>query len=167
MTRLAPLLCCLLAAASAEAREPGRVISGRVIYRVPAGPPVPSPWTLHPVLSRPTPLLAVSDRDATDGGTTAEFFARLTDLGFTCVTREPPRRRLRRTEVFCARGEEWFGYAGGWPKGGGVFTVDRVRVGHQGSAELLGGAHVGSHIRDLAGTIEQQQVVTTQDTAVR
>src|SRR5215207_9909553 len=84
MTRLAPLLC-LLAAASAEAREPVRVV-----YRAPAGPPVPSPWTLHPVLVLPTPLLAVSDRDTTDGGTTAEFFARLTDLGFACVTREPP-----------------------------------------------------------------------------
>src|SRR5215207_7105219 len=114
MTRLAPLLC-LLAAASAEAREPVRVV-----YRVPAGPPVPTPWTLHPVLALPTPLLAVSDRDTTDGGTTAEFFARLTDAGFACVTREPPRRRLRRTEVVCARGEEWFSYAGGWPQGGGV-----------------------------------------------
>src|SRR5215203_2110638 len=98
MTRLARLLC-VLAATSAEAREPVRVI-----YRVPAGPPVASPWTLHPVLLLPTPLLAVSDRDTTDGGTTAEFFARLTDLGFGCLTLAPPRRRLRRAEVVCARG---------------------------------------------------------------
>jgi hypothetical protein len=54
------------------------------------------PWTPHPVLSLPTPLLAVSDRDTTDGGTTAEFFARLTGLGFACLAFEPPRRRVRR-----------------------------------------------------------------------
>ena len=168
MTRQATLLCCFLAAASAEAREPGRVISGRVVYRVPAGPPVPSPWTLHPVLSLPTPLLALSDRDTTDGGTTAEFFARLTDAGFACVTREPPRRRLRRTEVVCARGEEeWSSYAGGWPKGGGVFMVDRIRVGRGGSAALLGGAQVGAHLRGVLGGAEPQQVVSTQDTAIR
>ena len=158
MTRLAPLLCCLSAAASAEAREPGRVI-----YRVPAGPPVPSPWTLHPVLSLPTPLLAVSNRDTTDGGTTTELFARLTDLGFACVTREPPRRRLRRTEVVCARGEDWFSYAGGWPKGGGVFIIDRIRVGHGGSAELLGGAHVGTHVRGVLGGVEPQQATSLRE----
>src|SRR5215207_3555015 len=124
MTRLAPLLC-LLAAASAEAREPVRVV-----YRVPAGPPVPSPWTLHPVLSLPTPLMAVSDRDTTDGATTAEFFARLTDAGF----------------------------AGGWPKGSGVFTVDRIRVGQEGSAALLGGVQVGGHVRGVLGTAGPQQI---------
>ena len=167
MTRLAPLLCCFMAAASAEAREPGRVISGRVVYRVPAGPPVPTPWTLHPVLSLPTPLMAVSDRDTTDGATTAEFFARLTDAGFACVAREPPRRRLRRTEVVCARGEAWFSYAGGWPQGGGVFTVDRIQEGCGGSAALLGGVHVGGHVRGVLGTAGPQQVVTTRDPAVR
>ena len=134
---------------------------------MPAGPPVPTPWTLHPVLSLPTPLLAVSDRDTTDGGTTAEFFARLTDAGFACVTQEPPRRRIRRTEVFCARGEEWFGYAGGWPKGGGVFIVDRIRAGREGSAALLGGAQVGGHVRGVLGTAGPQRVVTIQDPAVR
>ena len=152
-----------LVAAAAAAREP----AARVIHRAPAGPPVPSPWTLRPVLFLPTPLLAVSDRDTTDGGTNAEFFARLTDLGFACVTREPPQHRLRRTEVACARGEEWFGYAGGWPQGGGVFTVDRIRVGREGSAELLGGVQVGGHVRGVAGAIEPQKVVTTQDAAVR
>ncbi len=51
MTRLATLLLCLFgAASSAEARGPVRVL-----YRVPAGPPMPSPWTLHPVLLLPTP----------------------------------------------------------------------------------------------------------------
>src|SRR5215211_9074393 len=136
MTRLATLLCLLaVAAASAGAREP----SARVIYRAPAGPPAAIPWTEHPVLSAPTPLLAVSDRDTTDGGTTAEFFARLTDLGFACLAFEPPRRRIRRAEVVCTRGEgNMFGYAGGWPKGGSVFIVDRIRVGREGSAELLG-----------------------------
>ena len=89
MTRPAILLCLLAAAAaSAEAREPVAV-----------------PWTEHPVLSLPTPLLAVSDRDTTDGGTTAEFFARLTDLGFACLAFEPPRRRIRRAEVVCTRGD--------------------------------------------------------------
>jgi len=161
MTRLARLLC-VLAATSAEAREPVRVI-----YRVPAGLPVASPWTLHPVLSLPTPLMAVSDRDTTDGATTAEFFARLTDAGFACVTREPPRRRIRRTEVVCARGEDWFSYAGGWPKGSGVFTVDRIRVGQEGSAALLGGVQVGGHVRGVLGTAGPQQIVTTRDTAVR
>src|SRR3712207_2305490 len=100
MTRLATLLCLsALAAAPAAAREP----AARVIYRAPAGPPMAIPWTEHPVLSAPTPLLAVSDRDTTDGGTTAEFFARLTDLGFACMVFEPPRRRFRRAEVVCAR----------------------------------------------------------------
>src|SRR5215213_2190628 len=165
MTRLATLLCLLASvAAPAAAREP----VARVIYRVPAGPPMASPWTLHPVLLLPTPLLAVSDRDTTDGGTTAGFFARLTAIGFTCVTREPKRRRIRRTEVFCARGEEeWFSYAGGWPKGGGAFVVDRIRAGREGSAELLGGAQVGGHVRAVLGTAEPQQVVTVQATAVR
>src|SRR5215212_12210932 len=128
MTRLATLLCLLAAAAtSAEAREPP---AARVIYRTPAGPPAAIPWTEHPVLSAPTPLLAVSDRDTTDGGTTVEFFARLADLGFACLAFDPPRRRLRRAEVVCARGdgEAWFGYAGGWPKGAGVFLVDRIRA---------------------------------------
>ena len=60
MTRLATLLCLLASvAAPAAAREPFRVI-----YRAPAGPPVASPWTLHPVLSLPTPLLALSDRES-------------------------------------------------------------------------------------------------------
>ena len=167
MTRLATLLCLLaLAAASAQAREPG----ARVRYRTPAGPPAAIPWTLHPVLSAPTPLLAVSDRDTTDGGTTAEFFARLADLGFACLAFEPPRRRLRRAEVVCARGdgEEWFGYAGGWPKGGGVFIVDRVRAGRGGSAELLGGAHVGAHVRGgLGGAEPPEPVMTMRDTSVR
>jgi hypothetical protein len=163
MTRLATLLC-MLAAASAQAREPGRVI-----YRVPAGPPAASPWAWHPVLSSPTPLLAVSDRDTTDGGTTAGFFARLTGTGFTCATQEPPRRRLRRTEVFCARGEEeWSSYAGGWPKGGGVFMIDRIRVGREGSAALLGGAHVGAHLRGVLGGAEPpERVLTMRDAAVR
>ena len=94
MARLAILLLLLATAASAEAREP----AARVIYRTPAGPPAANPWTEHPVLSAPTPLLAVSDRDTTEGGTTAEFFARLADLGFTCLTFEPPRpARMRST----------------------------------------------------------------------
>ena len=139
-----------------------------MIYRVPAGPPAAIPWTLHPVLSAPTPLLAVSDRDTTDGGTTAEFFARLTDLGFACLAFEPPRRRLRRAEVVCARGdgEEWFGYAGGWSAGGGVFIVDRIRAGREGSAELLGGLHVGGHLRAVLGGPEPERVMTVQATAV-
>ena len=102
MTRLATLLCLLaVAAASAQAREPG----ARVRYRTPAGPPAARPWTEHPVLSAPTPLLAVSDRDTTDGGTTAGFFARLTDLGFACLAFEPPRhdeRVLARLPVVAA-----------------------------------------------------------------
>jgi hypothetical protein len=166
VTRLATLLCLLASvAAPAAAREP----VARVIYRVPTGPPMASPWTLHPVLSLPTPLLAVSDRDTTDGGTTAGFFARLTGLGFACLTLAPPRRRLRRAEVVCARGdgEEWSSYAGGWPKGGGVFMIDRIRVGREGSAELLGGAHVGGHVRGVLGGVEPpRQVITMQDTSV-
>jgi hypothetical protein len=167
MTRLATLLCLsALVAAPAAAREP----AARVIYRAPAGPPAAIPWTLHPVLSLPTPLLAVSDRDTMAGGTTAGFFARLTDLGFACLAFEPPRRRIRRTEVVCARGddgEEWSGYAGGWPRDGGVFVIDRIRVGRGGSAELLGGVHVGAHVRGVLGAVEPQQVVTMQETAVR
>ncbi len=165
MTRLATLLCLVaLVAAPAAAREP----AARVIYRVPAGPPAAIPWTLHPVLSSPTPLLAVSDRDTTDGGTTAAFFARLADLGFQCLAFEPPRRRIRRAEVVCARGdgEQWFGYAGGWSAGGGVFFVDRVRAGRGGTAELLGGAHVGGHLRAVLGGPEPEPVVTVQATAV-
>jgi hypothetical protein len=165
MTRLATLLCLVaLVAAPAAAREP----AVRVIYRAPAGPPAAIPWTLHPVLSSPTPLLAVSDRDTTDGGTAAEFFARLTDLGFHCLAFEPLRRRLRRAEVVCARpdGEEWFGYAGGWPTGGGVFIVDRVRAGRGGSAELLGGVQVGGHLRAVLGGPEPEGVVTVQARAV-
>ena len=155
MMRPAILLCLLAAAAaSAEGREPVAV-----------------PWTEHPVLSLPTPLLAVSDRDTTDGSATADFFARLTDLGFTCLAFGPPRRRIRRTKVVCTRGDgggEWFGYAGGWPKGGSVFIVDRVRVGRDGSAELLGGAHVGAHVREVLGPAESPRpVLTVQDTAVR
>ena len=167
MTRLATLLCLLaLVAAPAAAREP----AARVVYRTPAGPPMASPWTLHPVLSVPTPLLAVSGRDTTEGGTTAEFFARLTDLGFHCLTFEPPRRRLRRTEVVCARGdgEEWSSYAGGWPSGGGVFIVDRIRVGRAGSAELLGGAHVGAHVRGMLGDGEPpERVMAVRGTSLR
>ncbi len=165
MTRLATLLCLVaLVAAPAAAREP----AARVIYRAPAGPPAAIPWTEHPVLSAPTPLLAVSDRDTTDGGTTAGFFARLADLGFACLAFEPPRRRIRRAEVVCARpdGEQWFGYAGGWPKDGGVFIVDRVRAGREGSAELLGGLHVGGHLRSVLGGPEPERVVAVQATAV-
>ena len=166
MTRLATLLCLsALAVAPAAAREP----AARVIYRAPAGPPAAPPWTLHPVLSAPTPLLAVSDRDTTDGGTTAGFFARLNDLGFHCLAFEPPRRRIRRAEVVCARpgGEEWFGYAGGWPSGGGVFIVDRIRAaGREGTAELLGGARVGGHLRAVLGGPEPERVVTVQARAV-
>jgi hypothetical protein len=165
MTRLATLLCLLaVAAASAEAREP----SARVVYRKPAGPPAAIPWTEHPVLSAPTPLLAVSDRDTTDGGTTREFFARLADLGFSCLAFEPPRRRLRRAEVVCARddGEEWFGYAGGWSRGGGVFIIDRIRAGREGAAELLGSAQVGGHVRAVRGGPEPERVETVQARAV-
>ena len=161
MTRLATLLCLLaLAVAPAAAREP----AARVIYRAPAGPPMAIPWTEHPVLSAPTALLAVSDRDTTDGGTTEALFARLMDLGFACLASEPPRRRLRRAEVVCARGDgaEWFGYAGGWPRGGGVFIVDRVRAGRRGSAELLGGAQVGGHLRAVLGGPEPERAVTVQ-----
>ena len=165
MTRLATLLCLsALAAAPATARDP----AARVIYRAPAGPPAAIPWTEHPVLSSPTPLLAVSDRDITDGGTSAGFFARLADLGFACLAFEPPRRRIRRAEVVCARsdGEEWFGYAGGWPAGGGVFIVDRIRAGRGGSAELLGGVQVGGHLRAVLGGPEPERVVAVQATAV-
>jgi hypothetical protein len=149
MMRLAILLCPLAATSGAAAREP----RARVIYRVPAGPPAASPWAWHPVLSPPTPLLAVSDRDTTDGGTTAGFFARLSDLGFHCLAFEPPRRRIRRVEVVCSRsdGEGWSSYAGGWPGDAGVFVVDRIRAGRGGSAELLGGARVGAHLRGLVG----------------
>ena len=150
MRRLATLLFLLAAAAPTEARE----IGARVIHRTPAGPPTAIPWTLHPVLSAPTPLLAVSDRDATDGGTTAGFFAHLADLGFHCLAYGPPRRRIRRVEVVCATGdgEQWSGYAGGWPRGGGVFVIDRIRVGRGGGpAELLGGPRVAAHVRGVAG----------------
>ena len=153
MTRPAILLCLLAAAAaSAEAREPVAV-----------------PWTEHPVLSLPTPLLAVSDRDTTDGGTTAEFFARLTRLGFACLAFEPPRRRIRRAEVVCARGEgDWSSYAGGWPKGGSVFIVDRIRVGREGSAELLGGAQVSAHVRWVRGDAEPpERVMVVRDAPLR
>lgn len=164
MPRLATLVC-LMASVSvlAEAREP----AARVIYRVPAGPPAARPWTQHPVLSWPTPLMAVSDRDTTDGGTTAGFFARLTGLGFACLAFEPPRRRIRRTEVVCARedAEEWSGYAGGWSEGGGVFIIDRIRVGRGGAAELLGGARVGAHVRGVLDGAEEppQRMVTMRD----
>ena len=168
MTRLATLVCLVVSlAVPAKAREPGV----RVIYRAPAGPPAAIPWTEHPVLSAPTPLLTVSDRDTTDGGTTAGFFARLADLGFACLAFGPPRRRIRRAEVVCARGgdgEEWSGYAGGWPEGGGVFVIDRIRIGHGGSAELVGGERVGAHIRGvLDGAEPSQRVVTMRDRSVR
>jgi hypothetical protein len=165
MTRLATLLCLsALVAAPAVARGP----AARVIHRAPAGPPAAIPWTLHPVLSAPTPLLAVSDRDTTDGGTTAAFFGRLADLDFHCLASGPPRRRIRRAEVVCSRadGEEWFGYAGGWPNGGGVFMVDRIRAGRGGSAELLGGLHVGRHLRAVLGGPEPERVVAVRATAV-
>ena len=121
------------------------------------------------MLSLPTPLLAVSDRDTTDGGTTAEFFARLTELGFACLAFEPPRRRIRRAEVVCTREKgDWSSYAGGWPKGGSVFIVDRIRVGREGSAELLGGAQVGAHVREVLGPAESSgPVLTVQDTLDR
>ena len=168
MRRLAILLCLLVVVASAQAREPG----ARVRYRTPAGPPMAIPWTGHPVLSAPTPLLAVSDRDTTDGGTTVEFFARLTGMGFACLAFEPPRRRIRRAEVVCARddGEEWFAYAGGWPKDGGVFVIDRIRAGREGSAELLGGAQVGVHVRWVlldAAEPPPERVMTMRDAPVR
>ena len=167
MARLATLLCLsALAAAPAAAREP----AARVRYRTPAGPPMAIPWTGHPVLSAPTPLLAVSDRDTTDGGTTAEFFARLADLAFACKVFEPPRRRIRRAEVVCARadGGDWYGYAGGWPKDGGVFVIDRIRAGREGSAELLGGAQVGLHVRwVLDGAEPPGRVMTMRDAPVR
>ena len=158
MTRAATLTCLIvLAAVPAEAREPVGAHG--------------EPWTQHPVLSLPTPLLAVSDRDTTDGGTTAEFFARLTDLGFACLAFGPPRRRIRRAEVVCTRGDEggkWFGYAGGWPKGGSVFIVDRIRVGREGSAELLGGAQVGAHVRWVRGGAEPpERVVAVRDAPLR
>ena len=157
-----------VAAASAQARAPG----ARVRYRAPAGPPAAIPWTLHPVLSAPTPLLAASDRDITDGGTTAEFFASLTGLGFHCLAFEPPRRRIRRAEVVCARGDdgaEWYGYAGGWPRGGSVFVVDRIRAGREGSPELLGGAQVGLHVRGVLDGAEPspERVMTMRDAPVR
>jgi hypothetical protein len=169
MTRLATLVCLMVSAAVlAEAREP----AARVVYRVPAGPPMARPWTQHPVLSSPTPLLAVSDRDTTDGGTTAGFFARLTGLGFACLAFEPPRRRIWRAEVVCARGddgEEWSGYAGGWSEGGGVFVIDRIQVGRGGPAELLGGERVGVHVRGvlLDGAEPPRRVMTMRDGSVR
>jgi hypothetical protein len=165
MTRLATLLLLLAAAASAEAREP----AARVIYRTPAGPPAAIAWTEHPVLSSATPLLAVNDRDTTDGGTTMGFFARLADLGLACLAFEPPRRRIRRAEVVCARGDgEWSSYTGGWPKGGSVFIVDRIRVGREGSAELLGGAQVGLHVRGvLDGAEPPERVMTMRDAPLR
>jgi hypothetical protein len=154
MTRAATLTCLMvLATVPAEAREPVGAHG--------------EPWTQHPVLSAPTPLLAVSDRDTTDGGTTAEFFTRLTELGFACLAFDPPRRRIRRTEVVCTRGEEkMFGYAGGWPKGGSVFIVDRIRVGRggrEGSAELLGGAQVGVHVRWVRGGAEPPELMAVWD----
>jgi hypothetical protein len=45
--------------------------------------------------------------------------------------------------------------------------VDRIRVGREGSAELLGGAHVGSHVRAVLGNAAPQQAMTVQDTAIR
>ncbi|GAA0607255.1 hypothetical protein GCM10009416_50300 [Craurococcus roseus] len=168
MRRLATLLCCLAAAASAEARE----IGARVVYRTPAGPPATFPWSQHPVLFAPTPLLAVSDRDTTEGGTTAGFFASLTDLGFHCLASGPPRKRIRRAEVVCSRadGVEWASYAGGWPKDGGVFIVDRIRVGGGGSAELLGGAQVAVHLRGMmggGGAEPPGRIMTMRDAPVR
>ncbi len=168
MTRLAILLLCLVAAASgAAAREPG----ARVIYRVPAGPPTAITWTQHPVLAAQTPLLAVSDRDTSDGGTTAAFFARLAAFGFHCLASEPPRRRIRRAEVVCSRvdGGEWSSYAGGWPRDGGVFFVDRIRVGRAGSAELLGGAQVAAHVRGVlgGGAEPPDRVMAVRDAPVR
>jgi hypothetical protein len=162
MTRLATLLCVLAAASVAEAGE-----VGGVLHRPPADTSTASSWTLHPVLSLPTPFLAVSHRDTTDGGTTTEFFGRLTDIGFACLALAPPRRRIRRTEVVCARDAVWFSYAGGWPKDGGIFVVDRIQVGGEGSAELLGGAQVGGHIRAVLGRAEPEQATTVRETAVR
>ena len=65
-------------------------------------------------------------------------------------------------------GEAWFGYAGGWPRGGGAFIIDRIRAGREDSAELLGGAQVGAHVREVLGPAESPRpVVAVQDTAVR
>lgn len=167
MTRLATLLCLLvLIPVPAEGREP----APRVIYRATAGPPGATLWTMHPVLSAPTLLLAVSHRDTTEGGTTAAFFARLTGLGFHCLAFDSPRRRIRRAEVVCALGdgEEWSSYAGGWPKDAGVFVVDRIRVGRGGTAELLGGGHVGAHVHGVLGGAEPPgRVMAVRDTPVR
>jgi hypothetical protein len=72
--------------------------------------------------------------------------------------------------VVCTRAdtEEWSSYAGGWPKGGGVFMIDRIRVGREGSATLLGGAHVGAHLRGVLGGAEPpERVLTMRDAAVR
>ncbi len=60
-----------------------------------------------------------------------------------------------------ADGEAWSGYAGGWSAGGGVFVVDRIRVGHGGGpAEWLGGARVAAQVRGVLGGDEPTAATT-------
>ena len=72
--------------------------------------------------------------------------------------------------MVCTRAdtEEWSSYAGGWPVGGGVFIVDRIRVGQGGSAELLGGAQVACHVRGVVGGAEPpERVMAVRDTPLQ
>ena len=46
--------------------------------------------------------------------------------------------------------------------------VDRIRAGNGGSAELLGGAQVGAHLRwALGGEAPPERVMTMRDAPVR
>ena len=158
MTRAATLTCLMvLAAVPAEAREPVGAHG--------------EPWTQHPVLSAPTPLLAVSDRDTTDGGTTAEFFARLTDLGFACLAFDPPRRRIRRAEVVCTRGttaRSGSATRAAGPRAGASSLSIASASGREGSAELLGGAQVAAHVRWVRGGAEPpERVMAVRDAPLR
>ena len=102
------------------------------------------PWEEHRVLSRPVPMAAISLREITEAATTAEFFGRLTALGFVCAAEDSRYRNLRRVEVTCADGAgRVFVYAGGWSVGADRFTVDRIIA----DRDLLGGRGVGEHVR--------------------
>ncbi len=50
-----------------------------------------------------------------------------------------------------------------------MFIVDRIRAGRDGSAELLGGARVGLHVRSVLDAAEPppERVMTMRDAPVR
>lgn len=91
----------------------------------------------------------------------------MTDAARRSVTTSASRRD---DEVVCATadGAACSSYAGGWPPGGGVFVIDRIRVGHDGATELLGGARVAARVRGvLGGDGPTGRVMTMRDAPIR